>query len=66
MQTKPIGEKVVVVGGGLVGCEIAFGFAKEGKKVTIVEALDDILKVNDVPAMNKVMLKDAFEVTHNL
>ncbi len=61
MQTKPIGEKVVVVGGGLVGCEIAFGFEKEGKEVTIVEALDDILKVNDVPAMNKVMLKDAFE-----
>ena len=27
MQTKPISEKVVVVGGGLVGCEIAFGFA---------------------------------------
>ena len=61
MHTKPIGDKVVVVGGGLVGCEIAFGFVKEGKKVTIVEALDDILKVNDVPAMNKAMLKDAFE-----
>ncbi len=61
MNTREIGEKVVVVGGGLVGCEIAFGYAKEGKEVTIVEALDDILKVNDVPAMNKLMLKDAFE-----
>lgn len=61
MNTRPVGEKVVIVGGGLVGCEIAFGYAKEGKQVTIVEALDAILKVNDVPAMNKMMLVDAFE-----
>ena len=46
--------------GGLVGCEIAYGYAKDGKQVTIVEALDDILMVNDVPAMNKLMLVDAF------
>ena len=60
MNTRPVGEKVVIVGGGLVGCEIAYGYAKEGKQVTIVEALDDILMVNDVPAMNKLMLVDAF------
>lgn len=56
-----VGQKVVVVGGGLVGCEIAYGYAKEGKEVTIVEALDDILMVNDVPQMNKLFLQDAFE-----
>lgn len=56
-----VGQKVVVVGGGLVGCEIAYGYAKEGKEVTIVEALDDILLVNDVPQMNKMFLQDAFE-----
>lgn len=61
MNVRPVGEKVVIVGGGLVGCEIAYGYAKEGKQVTIVEALDDILMVNDVPAMNKMMLVDAFE-----
>lgn len=60
MNIRPVGEKVVIVGGGLVGCEIAYGYAKEGKQVTIVEALDDILMVNDVPAMNKMMLVDAF------
>lgn len=61
MNVRPVGEKVVIVGGGLVGCEIAYGYAKAGKQVTIVEALDDILMVNDVPAMNKMMLVDAFE-----
>jgi 2-enoate reductase len=55
-----VGQKVVVVGGGLVGCEIAYGYAKGGKEVTIVEALDDILLVNDVPQMNKLFLQDAF------
>lgn len=58
---KPVGENVVIVGGGLVGCEIALGYLQEGKKVTMVEALDEIMKVGDVPAMNKIMLLDAFE-----
>lgn len=61
LNSKPVGNSVVVVGGGLVGCELAYGYAKEGKTVTIVEALEDILLVNDVPAMNKIMLQDAFE-----
>ena len=61
LEKKPIGDKVVIVGGGLVGCEIAYGYAKEGKDVTIVEALDETMKTNNVPAMNKIMLLDAFE-----
>ena len=61
LQSKPVGQNVVVCGGGLVGCELAYGYAKEGRNVTIVEALEDILSVNDVPAMNKMMLQDAFE-----
>ena len=57
---KPVGERVVVVGGGLVGCEIAYGYAKEGRKVTVVEALDELMKRGDVPRMNKDFLLDAF------
>ena len=34
---------------------------KEEKQVTIVEALDEILNLNNVPGMNKSMLLDAFE-----
>lgn len=61
LERKSVGQKVVIVGGGLVGCEIAFGYAKEGREVTIVEALDGIMKTNNVPGMNKSMLLDAFE-----
>lgn len=40
------GDKVTIVGGGLVGCETALWLAKQGKQVTIVEALDKLLAVN--------------------
>lgn len=56
---KFTGEKVVVVGGGLVGCETALWLAQQGKKVTIVEKLRDPL-VAGVPIapMNRTMLLD--------
>jgi len=57
--TKKAGNKVVVVGGGLVGCETALWLSNEGKDVTIVEMLDDILKSGSpVPHMNRIMLID--------
>ena len=40
------GQNVVVVGGGLVGCETALWLAQQGKSVTIVEALEKLLAVN--------------------
>ncbi|HOO97824.1 MAG TPA: FAD-dependent oxidoreductase [Caldisericia bacterium] len=36
-------EKVVVIGGGFVGCEFAEQIAKDGKKVTLIEALPHCL-----------------------
>jgi 2-enoate reductase len=55
---KDPGEKVVIVGGGLVGCETALWMAQNGKKVTIVEALDKLLAVNGpLCSANKEMLK---------
>lgn len=36
---KPVGENIIVAGGGLSGCEAALELAQEGKKVTIVEML---------------------------
>jgi len=36
------GKEVIVVGGGSVGCETALYLAEQGKKVKILEMLDDI------------------------
>lgn len=38
-----LGQNIVVAGGGMVGVECATYLAKQGKKVTIVETLEDIL-----------------------
>ncbi len=59
---KKIGQRVVIVGGGQVGCEMAYEYAKEGKTVTLVEALDAVLSTGPaVPVMNKMMLNDLLD-----
>ena len=56
------GQRVLVVGGGLVGCETALGYAQAGKQVTILEALPDILSAGiPVPEMNDSMLRDLLD-----
>ena len=45
-QKKP-GRKVVVIGGGLVGCEAAAYMKETADEVTIIEMLDDILATAD-------------------
>ncbi|MEG2679707.1 MAG: FAD-dependent oxidoreductase, partial [Oscillospiraceae bacterium] len=34
---RSVGEKVLMIGGGLVGCEVGLHLARAGKKVTVVE-----------------------------
>ncbi len=56
---KEVKDKCAVIGGGLVGCEIALMLAQKGKKVTIVEGLDDILSAGAPIAIpNEWMLRD--------
>ncbi|MBQ0065236.1 MAG: FAD-dependent oxidoreductase [Firmicutes bacterium] len=43
MNQDVVGENVVIIGGGEVGCEMGCEFAAQGKKVTIVEIGKDIL-----------------------
>ncbi len=43
MAKEVEGEKIVMLGGGLVGCEAALHLDEMGKDVTIVEMMDDIL-----------------------
>ncbi|WP_129409190.1 NAD(P)/FAD-dependent oxidoreductase [Marinitoga lauensis] len=39
---KANGERVLIIGGGLIGLEVAEELVKENKKVTVVEALDQV------------------------
>jgi 2-enoate reductase len=56
---KQAGENVVVIGGGLVGCETALWLAQDGKRVTLVEMLPQLMSGGiRVPPMNKTMLLD--------
>jgi pyruvate/2-oxoglutarate dehydrogenase complex dihydrolipoamide dehydrogenase (E3) component len=41
-HTEKIGQNVIIVGGGLVGCEAALFLAEQSKKVTIIEMLNRI------------------------
>jgi 2-enoate reductase len=51
---KETGETVVIIGGGIIGCETALFLAQEGKKVTIIEILEDIAR--DMYSVNRMHL----------
>ncbi len=55
------GESILVVGGGLTGCEIAYQLARQGKKVTIIELADTILNVFGLAAANYNMLMELLD-----
>lgn len=46
MKEKQCGNEVAVIGGGLVGCETALWLAGQGKKVTIIEAMNQVMMIN--------------------
>lgn len=51
---KEAGSEVVVLGGGVTGCETALWLAQKGKKVTLLEVLGDVM-VDSFPS-NKLQL----------
>ncbi len=54
---KETGNLVVVLGGGLVGCETALWLARKGKKVTIIarhEAMCDLFWINAMDLQEKL------------
>ena len=53
------GDRVIVVGGGLEGCETALWLSRQGKKVSIVEMLSQL--IIDVHRANRTMLLDLLE-----
>ena len=52
------GGNAVVVGGGMMGCELAVYLAQKGKKVTIIEMLPLVLNdMNNVHANRQLLMK---------
>lgn len=46
MDPASLGGRVVIIGGGLTGCELGLSLREKGAEVTIVEAMPDILQVS--------------------
>ena len=60
LGNKTVGEKVVVIGGGLTGCEIAYDLYLQGKQPTIVEMQDDLITTPGICLANTSFLRDFF------
>lgn len=58
--TKPVGERVAVIGGGLTGSEIAYELALGGKKPVIVEMKNDLIAQTGVCLANSSYLREWF------
>ena len=57
----PVGEKPVIIGGGLTGCEIAYELYLQGKQPAIVEMQDDLITTPGICLANTSFLRDFFE-----
>ena len=60
---EQVKENVVIIGGGLTGCEIAYQLSLDGKKPVIVEAKNDLMAVKGLCLANSSYLRDYFK--HN-
>ena len=58
---RRVGMNVVIIGGGLTGCEIAYELYLQGKKPTIVEMQDDLITTPGVCLANTSFLRDFFK-----
>ena len=61
LGNKTVGENVVVIGGSLTGCEIAYDLYLQGKKPTIVEMQDDLVTTPGICLANTSYLRDFFK-----
>lgn len=61
LEGKPVGNNVVIIGGGLSGCEIAYDLYNKEKKPVIVEMKNDLMAVRGLCLANSSYLRDFFE-----
>ncbi|MEG2116349.1 MAG: FAD-dependent oxidoreductase, partial [Clostridia bacterium] len=57
---KEVGDNVIIVGGGVTGCEIALDLYLKGKHPSIVEMKNDLIAVKGVCLANSSYLRDFF------
>ena len=57
---QAVGNHVVVIGGGLTGCEIAYDLYLQGKHPAIVEMQDDLITTPGICLANTSYLRDFF------
>jgi 2-enoate reductase len=64
LGNKKAGKKVVIAGGGMIGCETALWLAQEGKEVTIIEELPELMAAGKepIPHANRIMLLDLLKL----
>ncbi len=61
LNGKEVGDNVVIIGGGLSGCEIAYDLILKGKKPSIVEVRDDLMVGPGLCLANSSFLRDYFK-----
>ncbi len=61
LQDPNQGDAYIVVGGGVLGVELALHLEAQGKKVKLVEQEDDFLPEKDFPEANRMMLLTLLE-----
>jgi len=62
---RELPERLIVLGGGAIGVEMAQAFGRLGSKVTIVERMDRLLPVEDPDIANElkgILMKDGIDV----
>ena len=59
---KEVKENVIIVGGGLTGCEIAYDLFLQGKNPTIIEMKNDLIAIPGVCLANTSYLRDFFKL----
>ena len=64
LGNKTVGDRVVVIGGGLTGCEIAYDLYLKGKKPVIVEMQDDLITTPGICLANTSYLRDFFKTNN--
>lgn len=57
-----VGENVVIIGGGLTGCEVAYDLFLKGKKPVIVESKNDLMAAAGLCLANSSYLRDFFKL----